>query len=133
MDFEQLFEQWERSRPDLAEVAMEGREEPEDKPQLPKSRLKRLKPQRTLDLHGYTAEEASAAVDAFLKESSESGVQKVLIIHGKGYHSQQGVPVLRKVVYHCLDASPYAGERGIPERNLGGSGAVWVLLKQKKV
>ena len=84
--------------------------------------------QRTLDLHGLTAEEARAAVDSFLSSSRRSGVKKVLIIHGKGYHSR-GKPVLKSEVIKLLERSPMAGEFGTADRNEGGSGAVWVLLK----
>jgi DNA-nicking Smr family endonuclease len=133
-DFGKLLEQWEESKPDAISQALEGRElHPVKQQPIPKSKLKRLKPQRTLDLHGMTAEQASEAVSQFLRESAKQGIQKVLIIHGKGYHSLQGKPVLKSVVYRILDASPLAGERGIPDRSLGGSGAVWVLIKSKSV
>ena len=94
------------------------------------SRKKLLKQpaQKSLDLHGFTAEEANAAVEDFLKTSKSLGLKKVLIIHGKGYHSQ-GKPVLKGEVIKILERSPIAGEFGAAGRNEGGSGAVWVLLK----
>jgi DNA-nicking Smr family endonuclease len=131
-DFGKLLEQWEESKPDALSQALEGREiQSVSQQPVAKSKLKRLKPQKILDLHGMTSGEATEAVSQFLRESSQQGLQKVLIIHGKGYHSQQGRPVLKSVVYKLLDASPIAGERGIPDRSLGGSGAVWVLIKSK--
>ena len=93
-----------------------------------RKRLIKQTAQRTLDLHGFTAEEARAEVEAFLRESKKQGVKKVLIIHGKGYHSQ-GKPVLKQEVLKILERNPAAGEFGVAGRNEGGSGAVWVLLK----
>lgn len=82
----------------------------------------------TLDLHGLTAEEARGAVEEFLKASKRRGYRKILIIHGKGYHSA-GKPVLKAEVIKILERSPFAGEFGTADRKEGGSGAVWVLLK----
>ncbi len=92
--------------------------------------LKRMEPEAVLDLHGFTAEEARSMVMSFLESSARSGKQKVLIIHGKGNRSAHG-SVLKKVVRSCLEASPYAGRTGTPGRELGGSGAVWVILKKR--
>ncbi|TFG65308.1 MAG: DNA mismatch repair protein MutS [Spirochaetales bacterium] len=95
-----------------------------------KDTLKKKKPQATLDLHGKTLNEAEPAVNAFLRESFSRGLSKVLIIHGKGHHSG-GEPVLKKLVYDALRRCSFAGETGIPERAEGGSGAVWVILRQR--
>lgn len=134
MDFEEMLARWEASQRADYSAALEGRDDEEEPSAKPRSRahLKRIAPQRSLDLHGYTAEEAGKSVTAFLKQAAVDGIDKVLIVHGKGYHSHRGVPILRKVVYECLDSSPFAGERGIPDRTLGGSGAVWVIIKQEK-
>ena len=109
----------------------EDKDTKSDKPRnVPISRKKILKQpaQRSLDLHGLTAEESRAEVEAFLKSSKRQGFKKVLIIHGKGYHSA-GKPVLKNEVINILERSPIAGEFGTADRKEGGSGAVWVLLK----
>ncbi len=95
-----------------------------------RSRLLRKPPEEHLDLHGLTREEAERRLDRFIKEAVRRGREKVLIIHGKGNHSSEGA-VLREAVQDYLRASPLAGERGNPGRELGGSGATWVLLRQK--
>ncbi|HAK44466.1 MAG TPA: hypothetical protein DCO79_00880 [Spirochaeta sp.] len=93
-----------------------------------RKKLLRQSSQSSLDLHGLTAEEARAEVDGFLRASKRQGLRKILIIHGKGYHSE-GRPVLKKEVIKILERSPIAGEFGTADRKEGGSGAVWVLLK----
>ncbi len=133
MDFGKILEEWESEHAGAA--VDDGRSHKSEHsfsgPTV--SELKRMAPQRTLDLHGYTAEEARTAVMAFLSSAGKGGLHKVMIVHGKGYHSKGGRPVLQQVVYECLDASPYAGKRGVPSRELGGSGAVWVAIKKPAV
>jgi len=82
----------------------------------------------TLDLHGMTIEEARIAVDGCLQTSLNRGIRVVLIIHGKGHHSQQ--PILKNKLNHWLreinmvlafcSAAPIHGSRG----------ATYVLLKR---
>lgn len=130
MDFGDILAQWEAAQ-EKGAIMDDGRSSSytEERRRSTVSQLKRMKPQRVLDLHGSTAEEARELVHEFLKRASADGICKVLIIHGKGYHSKSGIPVLRRVVYECLDESPHAGKRGVPDRTLGGSGAVWVSIK----
>src|SRR5207237_5581303 len=42
----------------------------------------------TLDLHGYKVDQARIAVDEFLQQCLHERTRVVLIIHGKGHHSQ---------------------------------------------
>ena len=89
-------------------------------------------PQAQIDLHGMTVEEAQRAAEAFLRESSRRGLRKVLIIHGKGYHSPGGKPVLKKQIRFLLETSPLVGKFGSAERVRGGEGATWVILRSKE-
>ena len=47
-----------------------------------------------LDLHGYTTIEAKSAIQDFLYECRRQHIRYILIIHGKGYRSDQKIPVL---------------------------------------
>jgi DNA-nicking Smr family endonuclease len=93
-------------------------------------RLAALKPEAALDLHGMTGEEAESAIAVFLDSSSRMGLEKVLLIHGKGLHSA-GMPVLKKAARRALEAHPLAGRFGEADRTDGGSGALWVLIRKK--
>ena len=90
--------------------------------------LKRLPPEDSLDLHGMSGNHARRSIRRFLTESRARGLRKVLIVHGKGNHSQSE-PILKRITLEELEASPIAGQSGIPSRELGGSGAVWVAIK----
>ena len=91
-------------------------------------RLRSMKPQRVLDLHGARASEVERRVKGFLEDGRRLGLEKLLIIHGKGHHSS-GEPVLRKLVIRALETSGLAGEFGQASRDMGGSGALWVILR----
>jgi DNA-nicking Smr family endonuclease len=82
-----------------------------------------------LDLHGLTRDEAWIALDTFFKDSRRRGFEKVLVIHGKGNHSQSDV-VLKETVRSFIENCPFAGESGHGGAAMGGSGATWVLLKE---
>ncbi|MBN1208139.1 MAG: Smr/MutS family protein [Myxococcaceae bacterium] len=86
-----------------------------------------------LDLHGMTQAEAKDAVERFLTDSRRTGKRCVLIVHGRGLHSKDQIPVLKerlrvwlsqkrigKVVLAFATARPHDG----------GAGAVYVLLRR---
>ncbi|AHC16180.1 Smr/MutS family protein [Salinispira pacifica] len=87
-----------------------------------------LKIESTLDLHGMRAQAAEISLRHFIDESYRRGWKKVLIIHGKGNHSTDG-PVLKDTVMQVVRAHPHAGRHGVPGRSLGGSGALWLVIK----
>jgi DNA-nicking Smr family endonuclease len=94
-------------------------------------RLYELQVQDVLDLHGMTADEARTAINAFIDQAARRGLEKVLVIHGKGIHSE-GMPVLKRAARRALESHPLAGRIGEAARSEGGSGALWVLIKSRK-
>ena len=99
---------------------------------------------RSLDLHGYTLEQANNAIEQFILKAFEEGVSKLIIVTGKGIHSD-----VEKDPYVSKDLSIL--KYSVPEfinnnENLmrvindiqdatiedGGSGAFYVLLKKKR-
>jgi DNA-nicking Smr family endonuclease len=89
-----------------------------------------LKPEDELDLHGLNVAEASAKIRFFLQDSIYHGFQTVLIITGKGLHSNDG-PVLRQAMEKLLDQlCEQVVEWGVAPRRYGGSGALVVFLRK---
>lgn len=83
----------------------------------------------SIDLHGATLQQARDRLDQFIQSCITHNVRCVQVVHGKGYGSRDGAPVLKEVVRRWLtqfDAVQAYTE--CPENN-GGSGAVQVLLK----
>lgn len=91
---------------------------------------KKLPIEDTLDLHGMTRVEAEARTDSFVREASHRGLSKVLVVYGKGHHSRDGA-VLRSAIHRLLQDHPLTGAMGTPDRRDGGSGAVWVVIRQR--
>ena len=84
----------------------------------------------TLDLHGMTRAEAEARTESFIQDASRRGLGKVLVIYGKGLHSRDGA-VLRSSIHRMLQDHALTGAMGTPDRRDGGSGAVWVVIRQR--
>jgi DNA-nicking Smr family endonuclease len=89
--------------------------------------------QGRLDLHGMTQAEAKDAVERFLTDSRRAGKRCVLIVHGRGLHSQDQVPVLKAQLKGWLSQkrigkTVLAFATARPQD--GGAGAVYVLLRR---
>lgn len=81
----------------------------------------------TLDLHGYTMEQAEEALETFLQGSLEQQARVVLIIHGKGTRA-----ILKNYVSRYLEDHPQILAFCSAKPKDGGCGAVYVLLKKQK-
>ncbi len=82
-----------------------------------------------LDLHGLTRDDARRHVDAYLRKSSKRGVRCVRIIHGVGYGSAGGEPVLRGMLHSWLVQTADVIAFCVAGRTDGGHGALIVLLR----
>ena len=77
--------------------------------------------------------EALEAVEAFLVASQTRGLRQVLLVHGKGQNSPQGVPVLKRALARALTHKRLAKRvlAFCTARPLdGGTGALYVLLRR---
>jgi DNA-nicking Smr family endonuclease len=96
---------------------------------LKKLRKRHWPIQDELDLHGMTVDAARGQLGDVVGRWARRGVRCVRIIHGVGYGSRNGEPVLRSVVRSWLvqldEVVAFCGA----ERAEGGHGALIVLLK----
>ena len=109
-----------------------------------KSQKKNLLKVRSIDLHGYTLEQANNAIEQFILKAFEERVNKLIVVTGKGIHSD-----VEKNPYVSKDLSIL--KYSVPEfinnnQNLmrlindiqdatiddGGSGAFYVFLKKNR-
>ena len=99
---------------------------------------------RLIDLHGYSLEEANKSIEDFIIKSYQEKINKLIVVTGKGIHSQNekdpyvskdlsilkySVPEfisnnknLMKIIYEMKDAK-------IED---GGGGAFYIFLKKNK-
>ncbi|MDB0054066.1 Smr/MutS family protein [Candidatus Pelagibacter sp.] len=99
---------------------------------------------RSIDLHGYTLEQANKSVENFIIKSYQEKINKLIVVTGKGIHSQN-----EKDPYVSKDLSIL--KYSVPEfisnnKNLmkiifdmkdakiedGGGGAFYIFLKKNK-
>ncbi|WP_114376931.1 Smr/MutS family protein [Elioraea thermophila] len=92
----------------------------------------RLRPERTLDLHGKRAAEAHAEVRAFVLAAHAAGLRCIAIVTGKGAGEAGGV--LRRELPHWLNAPELRGLILALAHPQGGNvGAVHLLLRRRRV
>ena len=85
-----------------------------------------------LDLHGMTRDAARIQLQHFLQLAQHQRHRVVCIVHGKGYHSEDGRPVLKAMVNKWLQDLPEVLAFCSAQPRDGGSGAVYALLKTIK-
>jgi DNA-nicking Smr family endonuclease len=95
---------------------------------LKKLRKRHWPVQDELDLHGMNRDAARGAVTDFLLRAEKKGQRCVRIIHGKGFGSAGGEPVLRSIVHSWLVQKNEVVAFCVASRQDGGHGALIVLL-----
>jgi DNA-nicking Smr family endonuclease len=86
-----------------------------------------------VDLHGLLKEEAKAELESFLARSQKQGRRCVLVVHGRGLHSKDQVPVLKEALKRWMHTARFARHVlgfSSARPHDGGTGAVYVLLKR---
>lgn len=104
---------------------------------LPPSLMEQLRAgripfQNHLDLHGLTLIQAEASVTRFILDSVALGRRCVLLIHGRGLGSQDGIPVLKRNLEAFLLGGParkYLLAFTTASPVDGGLGASYILLR----
>jgi DNA-nicking Smr family endonuclease len=89
--------------------------------------------QGRLDLHGLTQVQAKEAFERFLADSRRAGRRCVLIVHGRGLHSKDEIPVLKQQMKVWLSQKSIGKQVlafATARPNDGGAGAVYVLLRR---
>lgn len=94
-----------------------------------KLRKRHWKVEAELDLHGMTVDAARGQLGDFVRRVLRRNLRCVRVIHGVGYGSPGGQPVLRSVVHSWLVQLDEVVAFCVAGRADGGNGALIVLLK----
>mgnify|MGYP000727996588 FL=1 len=107
-----------------------------------KTNIKKI---RSLDLHGKTLNEANSIIENFIKKSYEDKVQKLIIVTGKGLHSNNekdpyvskdlgilkySIPKFVKNNENLMQIISNISEASVKD---GGSGAFYIFLKKNSI
>ena len=99
---------------------------------------------KSIDLHGYTLEEANNSIEKFILESFRKKINKLIVVTGKGLHSQnEKDPYVSKNLSILKYSVPEFIENNKGLMNIineikdasiedGGSGAFYIFLKKNK-
>ena len=109
-----------------------------------KNNQKKIINTKSLDLHGYTLEDANKKIENFILENYQNGITKLLVVTGKGLHSDveknpyvsKNLSILKYSIPEFIRSNielnkyiNYFGEASIED---GGSGAFYIYLKKNK-
>jgi len=99
---------------------------------------------KSIDLHGYTLEEANRAIEEFIFKSFKEKINKLIVVTGKGLHSKnEKDPYISKDLSILKYSVPEFIENNINLMNMineikdantedGGSGAFYIFLKKNR-
>ena len=102
-----------------------------------------IKRTRSLDLHGKTLDEANSIIEKFIKKSYEEKVQKLIIVTGKGLHSNNdkdpyvskdfgilkySIPEFVRNNQDLMKIISNISEASVED---GGTGAFYIFLKKR--
>jgi len=86
-----------------------------------------------LDLHGQTVETGKQQLREFLVAAHRIGRRCVLVVHGKGTHSEHGAPLREAVLHELLgDLSGLVHALSTAAAPDGGEGATYVVLRGRR-
>jgi DNA-nicking Smr family endonuclease len=101
--------------------------------QLAELRAGKLHTEETLDLHGQTVEIGKQQLREFVVAAHRIGRRCVLVVHGKGTHSEHGAPLREAVLGELLGPMSgliHAFATAAPSH--GGEGATYLMLRGKR-
>ena len=99
---------------------------------------------RSIDLHGYNLEEANRSIEDFIIKSFEEKIHKLIVVTGKGIHSQnekdpyvsKDMSILKYSVPEFISNNENLLKiiNDIQDANIedGGSGAFYIYLNKNK-
>ena len=103
-----------------------------------------LQKTRLIDLHGYNLEDANKSIEDFILKSYDEGIYQLIVVTGKGLHSQneydpyvsKDLSILKYSVPEFIDNNIDLKKKifEIKEAKIedGGSGAFYIYLNKKK-
>ena len=103
----------------------------------------RVSKTKRIDLHGFTLEQANKALENLINDSYDKGISKIIVVTGKGLHSNvdkdpyvsKDLSILKYSVPEYIENNLEIMEKiiEIKDANIhdGGAGAFYILLKKK--
>ena len=103
--------------------------------ELKKLRAGKIRPQQTIDLHGFTRDNAYRRLCHEVTRAATADFRCLLVIHGKGQHSGIGAVTIRDSLSDWLKQPPLAqlvAGCTLAQPKDGASGASYLLLRRPR-
>ena len=110
-----------------------------------KIKIKKIIKTRLIDLHGYSLDKANKAIESFINKAFLENVSKLIVVTGKGLHSEnekdpyvsKDLGILKYSVPEFIsnNSSLMSMINEITDAKIedGGSGAFYIFLKKRKL
>ena len=85
-----------------------------------------------LDLHKMTVDQARLQVFEFIREAMKADLRTVMIVHGRGYHSESKGAVIKSYVNRWLPEMDEVQGFSSAQPQHGGAGAVYIMLRKSE-
>jgi len=104
----------------------------------------KIEKKRTIDLHGFTLDEANKTIESFINKSFKDEVSKLIVVTGKGLHSKnesnpfisKKLSILKYSIPEFIKSNDFLMKKIIEIKDAdikdGGSGAFYIYLKKLK-
>ena len=104
----------------------------------------KIEKKRTIDLHGFTLDEANKTIETFINKSFKDEISKLIVVTGKGLHSKnesnpfvsKKLSILKYSIPEFIKSNDILMKKIIEIKDAdikdGGSGAFYIYLKKLK-
>ena len=104
----------------------------------------KIEKRRTIDLHGFTLEQANKTIESFINKSFKDEVSKLIVVTGKGLHSKNEsnpfvsnkLSILKYSIPEFIKSNDVLMKKIIEIKDAdikdGGGGAFYIYLKKLK-
>ena len=130
----------DKDKKDWKDFLSKGEKLPDKDFKLDKNKVSKIK---HIDLHGFTLDHANKTIEKFIDDCYQNGVSKIIVVTGKGLHSNvekdpyvsKDLSILKysvpEYIENNLELMKKILEIKDAEIEDGGSGAFYIFLRKK--
>ena len=129
----------DKDKKDWKDFLSKGEKLPDKDFKLDKNKVSKIK---HIDLHGFTLDHANKTIEKFIDDCYQNGVSKIIVVTGKGLHSNvekdpyvsKDLSILKYSVPEYIENNLELMKKIIEIKDAeiedGGSGAFYIFLKK---
>ena len=130
----------DKDKKDWKDFLSKGEKLPDKDFKLDKNKVSKIK---HIDLHGFTLDHANKTIEKFIDDCYQNGVSKIIVVTGKGLHSNvekdpyvsKDLSILKYSIPEYIENNLELMKKIIEIKDAeiedGGSGAFYIFLRKK--